>query len=820
MAEFILESREEIQRVVDEVARRVSEIAGIQLGEKQKPMVESRLKSRILKLKLNSFAEYLKYLRAHSEVEGQALMSVMTTHHSYFFREFSQFEFLLHSGLDGIIAEVKKRTDKTIRIWSAAASRGQEVYSLAMFFHLHLPHLAKDLKFEIWGTDIDPESIKIATNGVYRCSEVNQSPAIYLKNNWTQGQGEVREFMRVKKHLKESCHFSTFNLLQNEKLFADQKFDIIFCRNVFIYFNAQQIQQATQSLLNELNPHGFLFLGVSESLHGLKLPLDLMGPATYRQNTFQAKAISPSAVTPPVKALPNPIEVLTVDDSPTILAMLNKILIPAEGFQVTGVAKNGREALEILKTKKFHVITLDLHMPELDGLGFLKEYRDLNRIPVVIVSALGRENKDTSQKAFSLGASDYVEKPTLENLTEAGNQIRAKLRTALSVPGKGVVPASPNVKSTKESSVLAKSTGSQLRSLSPFSTSTSSAIKVLIIDDSKTMRALLTQILSKDKTFQVVGQAEKPSEVEALIEKYKPDLITLDLHLPEMDGVSLLRKIYPKYRIPTVVISSISVDEGPFVLQALELGAIDYIQKPEMSRLGESSDLIRERLKAAAAVHNSQRKKWVGQKSKIPFDNIDRSLIVMGASTGGTEALKVVLEGLPSEVPAILIVQHIPAIFSAAFAERLNRFCDFEVREAQHGDVVRPNRVLIAPGGYHMRLVNKDHQRIVEINQEAPIHRHRPSVDYLFRSVPSAWNPTEVVAVLLTGMGSDGALEMKTLQKHGAQTIAQDESSSVIFGMPREAIRLGAANHVLPLDQIAGKIISLVNTGKKLNKIS
>ena len=334
------------------------------------------------------------------------------------------------------------------------------------------------------------------------------------------------------------------------------------------------------------------------------------------------------------------------------------------------------------------------------------------------------------------------------------------------------------------------------------------------------MRALLTQILSKDKTFQVVGQAEKPSEVEALIEKYKPDLITLDLHLPEMDGVSLLRKIYPKYRIPTVVISSISVDEGPFVLQALELGAIDYIQKPEMSRLGESSDLIRERLKAAAAVHNSQRKKWVGQKSKIPFDNIDRSLIVMGASTGGTEALKVVLEGLPSEVPAILIVQHIPAIFSAAFAERLNRFCDFEVREAQHGDVVRPNRVLIAPGGYHMRLVNKDHQRNVEINQEAPIHRHRPSVDYLFRSVPSAWNPTEVVAVLLTGMGSDGALEMKTLQKHGAQTIAQDESSSVIFGMPREAIRLGAANHVLPLDQIAGKIISLVNTGKKLNKIS
>jgi len=231
------ESPESIRKVVGEVSRIVSEMAGIQLGEKQQSMVESRLKTRMLRMGINSFQEYLSYLTKNKESESQALLSLMTTHHTYFFREFAQFEFLLNKALPEIVEAAKKRADKTIRIWSAASSRGQEVYSLAMFFNFHLPQFAKDLKYEIWGTDIDPESVKIAKNGVYRMEEVNQCPAIYVGNNWIRGQGSVSEFMKIRDFLKQRCNFTTANLLDSDGFLKGREFDVVFCRNVFIYFN-------------------------------------------------------------------------------------------------------------------------------------------------------------------------------------------------------------------------------------------------------------------------------------------------------------------------------------------------------------------------------------------------------------------------------------------------------------------------------------------------------------------------------------------------------------------------------------------------------
>lgn len=877
MAFASAETPEFISSVIQQVSKIVSEMAGIQLGEKQYSMVENRLKTRMLRLGVSTFQEYLGYLKKNQESESQALLSLMTTHHTYFFREFMHFEYMLNKGLPRLIDKARSRNDKTIHIWSAACSRGQEVYSLAMFFNFHLSQMAPDLKFKIWGTDVDPESVKHAKNGVYKADELKQSPAMYVGDNWVRGKGEVRDFTKVKDKLKSFCHFTSANLLNCGDFLRDKQFDVIFCRNVFIYFNQDQIKKITSDFVKHLDSDGFLFLGVSESLNGLGLPLDLSGPSIY-QHPRKAGFTSTPKVAPVESKPERPLEVLSVDDSPTILALLKKILVKEHGFTVTATANNGKEALEILKTKKFDLITLDLHMPELDGLGFLQTYQDRST-PILIVSSINRDDTTIAQKAMSLGASDYVEKPSLENLAQAGNEIRSKMKTVIQMkrasapvePVKSAAPAAtttprpavaassrPTTTSRPATSVTSRSTSVTARSTSTFSkTATSgskpgvtarpstlgktstpsrpvvgsskptpstrplvavkpsvepkkdlnSKIKVLVVDDSETIRILLEKILEKDPAFQVVALAERPSQVEDLIKQHKPDVITMDINMPEMDGVQLLEKIHPIYRIPTVMISSISKEEGPQVLRALEIGAVDYIQKPQMNEMTEASQVIRDRLKIAAKA-NLSRTPRVKRTVRASGKTDENSLIVIGASTGGTEALRIVLESLPAQIPPILIVQHIPPVFSAAFAQRLNEICQFEVREARDGDEVKPNLVLIAPGGKQMGVKYQGDKMKVVITDDAPVNRHKPSVDYLFKSVADA-NVNKVVAVMLTGMGADGAKQMKVLKDAGAKTIAQDQATSVVYGMPREAVAVGAVDHVLGLDLIAEKMMSL-----------
>ena len=345
-------------------------------------------------------------------------------------------------------------------------------------------------------------------------------------------------------------------------------------------------------------------------------------------------------------------------------------------------------------------------------------------------------------------------------------------------------------------------------------------IKVLIVDDSKTIRNILSKVFHSDPQFEVCGMAERPSEVEGLILSTQPDVITLDIHMPEMDGVTLLKKIAPKYHIPCVMISSISMAEGPLVLEALENGAVDYIQKPEMTELETVIPIILEKVRVAA--QSRRHTETINPRGKKPITKTAtacnlNSLVVIGASTGGTEALRVVLTGLPNKIPPMLIVQHIPAVFSLAFANRMNDLCTFEVKEAVDGDEVRENRVLIAPGGKQMKMIYRNNKAYVEINEDAPVNRFKPSVDYLFASVVKNMF-CHTVGVILTGMGKDGAQGMLDLKNKFAQTIAQDEKSCVVFGMPREAIDLGAANYIEPIEKIADKICVLTNEKAKTQK--
>lgn len=330
--------------------------------------------------------------------------------------------------------------------------------------------------------------------------------------------------------------------------------------------------------------------------------------------------------------------------------------------------------------------------------------------------------------------------------------------------------------------------------------------RVLIVDDSKTIRELLRRILETDPELEVVGSASNALEADKLVETLKPDVITLDVHMPVMTGVEWLEKLLPKKPIPVVMITSLQLQEGNEVFRALELGAVDYIQKPSFSELKQISPVICEKIKEASfakvirlnqALHKS-----------VTKGAIDTACVLaMGASTGGTEALKSVLCSLPKEIPPTVIVQHIPPVFSKAFSERLDQLCPFEVKEAEDGDELKASRVLIAPGGKQMRVEALAHGFRVRVTDDPPVNRHKPSVDYLFHSVASVVGKNSI-GVILTGMGNDGAKGLLAMREKGSRTIGQDEATSVVYGMPRVAFDIGAVETVAPLNEIPNVILN------------
>lgn len=340
--------------------------------------------------------------------------------------------------------------------------------------------------------------------------------------------------------------------------------------------------------------------------------------------------------------------------------------------------------------------------------------------------------------------------------------------------------------------------------------------KVLIIDDSRTIQKLLTKIIESSDLFEVMAVADRPSVAKAIIEKEKPDLITLDIHMPEMNGVEFLKTYLHAQKIPTAMVSSVSVEEGPLVMEALSNGALTYIQKPSLDKINAIAPDVLEQLESISrnkeeGVETQKRaedKSVKCSRSQIPLEqNFAQKdgIIVIGSSTGGTKALQEILTALPSRIPPIVIVQHIPAVFSKALAERLDGLCPFKVKEAEEGEEVLKNHVYIAPGGQQMKLEKNSGRIYIKLTDDAPVNRFKPSVDYLFDSVP-ALRQKNIVGAILTGMGKDGAQGLLKLKQNGHYTIAQDESSCVVFGMPREAIRLNAQVEISHLADIPNQL--------------
>lgn len=420
--------------LTETVAKIVSDITGVILGARQATMVETRLKKRMMDLGCENAADYLDYLEENKKSEISALVSLLTTHHTFFFREYSHFEYLAASGLAKVVAAVRARGERTLKVWSAACSRGQEVYSLAMFLKDHLPRVAPGFDFQIYGTDVDPESVGIATNGVYSRNEIKGVPLSYLGDHWSKGTGDIADFVKAKSSLRHHCNFETLNLLNCSSGLGPRKFDLIFCRNVFIYFPAPQIRSISQEILSRLNPEGLFFIGISESLNGMGLPVRVLGPSIYSlgaPETPKAPFV-PNICPGPSLVVEHPpiLRVLCVDDSPSVLKLLKQVLRRENGFEVVATASNGLEASRKLSEIKVDLVTLDIHMPDQDGVEYLRRNLRPDHPPVLMISSVAREDADLALQCLELGASDYVEKPELANLKQRGEEIRTKLLSA------------------------------------------------------------------------------------------------------------------------------------------------------------------------------------------------------------------------------------------------------------------------------------------------------------------------------------------------------------------------------------------------------
>ncbi|XXG31661.1 MAG: chemotaxis response regulator protein-glutamate methylesterase [Ferrovum myxofaciens] len=337
-------------------------------------------------------------------------------------------------------------------------------------------------------------------------------------------------------------------------------------------------------------------------------------------------------------------------------------------------------------------------------------------------------------------------------------------------------------------------------------------IRVLIVDDSALIRAILTEVVSSFPDLEAVGAAAHPLQARDMIKALNPDVLTLDVEMPKMDGLTFLERLMRLRPMPVLMISSMTERGSEVALNALELGAVDFIAKPKLdvaSGLQGYAEEIAGKIRmafharASSCIHGQSTVSSVSHSGK--FSGPEK-VVLVGSSTGGTEALKVFLEPMPADAPAILITQHMPEAFTKSFAARLNGLCRMNVKEAEEGERVLSGHVYVAPGHSHLRVTRNGAGYMLRLGGDAPVNHHRPSVDVLFQSAVQSVGANGLV-VLLTGMGRDGAQGMLQMRQAGAYTIAQDEATSVVYGMPRAAVEVGAVDEVLPLGAIARRVL-------------
>ncbi len=1034
------------QNLVNYSTTLASKLTGNVYSQSNAQMVVSRLKRRMLELKIEEPDEYLSFLKNNIEDEKDVLIGLLTTHHTFFFREFVHFEFL-KTALPELVRRVKAEGRSTLKVWSAAASRGHEAVSLSLFLGHYIQALNLNIDYEIWGTDVDPESIRFARKGLYPYQDVKEIPSVFLHGKWQKGNVAGKTVAKVREVFSEKCKYGVDNLLE---LKTQDKFDLILCRNVLIYFDADNVKKILNGLTERLHKNGLLITGVSEPVGHLQPGMQGIGPCVYTRGGMKAPEV------PEVQK--RRIRVVNVDDSKSVLKVLKKIFTDNSNYELVGQVENGEELYEFLQKNQVDVVTLDLHMPVLGGVEYLEKYYKSGHPAVVVVSSVNRDNEELGKRAVELGAVDYIEKPNLQNFEKCSEEMTNKIQTIVklgevaSTPKLEVKPSavaktttapmadvhqiSKKVKqinlilfcSAKEhykvnlvlkelvsyglfpkaivlpylehkeqwtavfnglnishrlyqndflcgiSTFLSKynkdllqdkytlcfyesselidsltsahvknnyilsearpkthmmkvnimpspswayhihetysedglnrevwmqasvcpnksghivsqgevlvlgynnqdkltdvfitksipsrlptvagfkiigskknidrvavaienargtvlkkivrndeyvfkvANGTVSLSLAPKKVTTNPLgfkgpesigrkFKVMVIDDSLTIGKILKKVFDESKNCECIDVVTDPTLVGERLKENRPDVVTLDVNMPKMNGVEVYQKFLRPLGIPTIVVSS-SLEENDDVLQLLNDGAVDYIQKPGLSQMDSKNFPLCQKIELACSAKVQTRAKNFNVTRLAPIHE-KNSLIVIGSSTGGTRALHQILASFPTSFPPVVIAQHIPAGFSNSFAKQLNNTNPFEVVEARDGEKLRDNCIFIAPGSRNIVMKKEGNDYVLRVLDARESEHGIPSVNQLFSSVAQCFEG-KMVGIVLTGMGKDGAIGLLEMKKKGAITIAQDEESSVVYGMPRAAMENGAADTIVSLDDVAKTIM-------------
>ncbi|MEM4257944.1 MAG: chemotaxis-specific protein-glutamate methyltransferase CheB [Candidatus Thermoplasmatota archaeon] len=476
------------------------------------------------------------------------------------------------------------------------------------------------------------------------------------------------------------------------------------------------------------------------------------------------------------------IRALVVDDSALMRKLISDILRTDPAIQVVDTARDGQEAVEKTLRLQPDVITMDVEMPNMNGIDAVKYIMEKQPTPIVMLSAITTQGAEVTLDALHAGAVDFIPKPSgsiSTDIATIGTDIIAKVKQAAATKHKFKKP---------------------LLSLSY----TKPKINVLLVDDSYFFAKTLTDLINREPDLHVIDYAQNGQEAIEKVQKSHPDVIIMDIDMPVMSGVDATFNILKQQPIPIIICSSRTKEGMNDVKLALELGAIDFIPKPteNMSMHSVAPLLIR---RIREAVRQTPKKTEANTISTTT-----EKILLIGTSTGGPQTLASLIPQIPGDIPAgILIVQHMPPVFTKSLADRLDKISQIRVKEAAEGDEILPGKALLAPGDFHMtvyeKTVNGIKKRFVSLNKEERIHGVRPAVDITFASAANVFG-ANTIGVILTGMGQDGAHSMGLIKAKGGKTIAQDESTSIIFGMPDAAIKLGVVDSVLPLDQIPAQI--------------
>ena len=472
------------------------------------------------------------------------------------------------------------------------------------------------------------------------------------------------------------------------------------------------------------------------------------------------------------------IRALVVDDSALMRRLVKDILSKDNNIEVIGTAFNGKDAVEKIQKLKPDIVTMDVEMPIMNGIDAVKQIMSTNPVPIVMISALTTKGADTTMDALNAGAIDFICKPSgtiSTDLATIGTEIIEKVKSA----------------STARVRVI-----KQIQE-----PSTTNKIKILLVDDSQFIRKHLRDIINRESDLDIVGESSNGLEAVNMVKTAKPDVIIMDIDMPEMNGVKATFEILKDYAIPIIIFSGRTSDQMNDIKLALEVGAVDFIPKPAS---GGSMHTISALLIRKIRDANGQKISKLKSKSRRSAET--KNILLIGTSTGGPQTLGKFVPNIPVDIPAgVIIVQHMPPKFTKSLADRLDRISPISVKEAVEGDEIITGEALVAPGDFHMTVyekeVNGKKKRYVSLNKDDRIHGVRPAVDITFQSAVNVFG-SNTVGVILTGMGADGANSMGLIKAKGGHTIAQDEETSIIFGMPAAAIKLGVVDKTLPLDRI------------------